>query len=695
VIALDQSDAEPWPSESDFEKRVEGLFAANGPLSKATEDYVRREGQVGFAKTVARAIETGSTEVIEAGTGTGKTFAYLTPALLAGVKVIVSTAGKPLQDQLFHKDLPAVEAALGVNAAAAILKGRANYICKYRLEKALVEGEMPSMQAVRSLHRIKIFADVDPIGDRASVEGVAVDDPVWPFVTSTRDNCLGPQKCPFKEDCFVYNARRAAKAADIVIVNHHLYLSSLSIRDEDPDADMLPQAQLVIIDEAHKLPEIASNFFGSELSTYSVKENMREIKRRMLGKYKTLAPQGTNWDKLTDAPVHILMDLGSWFHEIGFHEGDSTKISDIENIKDAGSFLTDAAKAIERLYQVLDPLLSEDDELEKLASVSLDMQAELARWGQSLQRPSEMGKTESGVPVVRWISRSATEVRFHETPLSFAQDLSRLRNEQAGVAWVMTSATLATGNGDFSHFLSEMGLADQANTHVWASPFDYSEQAMLYVPPGMPDPKGVERDDFIDRLMAESWPVIDMVGGKTFVLCTSYKAMQRAAKVLREYIVQNRRHYTVYMQGEDSRRKLLDQYRQNGHAILVGSMSFWEGIDIKGENLSVVVIDKLPFAPVGDPVLDAKSAWIREQGGNPFQQHQIPLAAIALKQGTGRLIRSESDRGILIMGDPRVMPRSAGGSDYGDTFLNSLPPYSRTRRLARVMDFWEHPGQWQ
>ena len=259
----------------------------------------------------------------------------------------------------------------------------------------------------------------------------------------------------------------------------------------------------------------------------------------------------------------------------------------------------------------------------------------------------------------------------------------------------MTSATLATGNNDFSHFLSETGLADQANTHVWKSPFDYPEQAMLYVPSGMPDPKKVDRDDFIDRLIRESWPVIDMVGGRTFVLCTSYRAMQRATDVLRSYVTENGRDYSVYMQGEDSRRTILDKYRRDGNAILVGSMSFWEGIDIKGENLSVVVIDKLPFAPVGDPVLEAKSKWIEEQGGKPFFDHQIPLAAIALKQGTGRLIRSETDRGILIIGDPRVLPKGAGGSNYGEIFLSSLPSYSRTRRLERVIDFWEHPDSWQ
>ncbi len=682
-------------SSSDFVQQVEKLFAENGPLSRATSGYVRREGQVAFARTVARAIESGSTEVVEAGTGTGKTFAYLTPALVAGVKVIVSTAGKPLQDQLFHKDLPAVESALGIHASASVLKGRANYICKYRLANTLAEGMLPSPQAVKSLKKIKIFSETDIIGDRANLAGVPADDPVWPYVTSTRDNCLGPQKCPFKEDCFVYNARKAAKASDVVIVNHHLYLSSLSIKDNDPDAEMLPQAQLVIIDEAHKLPEIASNFFGSEISTFAVKDTMREIKRRTLSKFKTRAPKETNWDKLTDAPVHILMDMGMWFHEIGLHEGDAKKLPDIAHVEDGASFLADAADAIERLYKAIEPLVSEDEEIANLAEVSLAMKEELSRWSLSLKQPNAVGKTDSGVPVVRWIARTATEARFHETPLSIAQDLARLRNSQTETAWVMTSATLATGNNDFSHFLSETGLADQANTHVWKSPFDYPEQAMLYVPSGMPDPKKVDRDDFIDRLIRESWPVIDMVGGRTFVLCTSYRAMQRATDVLRSYVTENGRDYSVYMQGEDSRRTILDKYRRDGNAILVGSMSFWEGIDIKGENLSVVVIDKLPFAPVGDPVLEAKSKWIEEQGGKPFFDHQIPLAAIALKQGTGRLIRSETDRGILIIGDPRVLPKGAGGSNYGEIFLSSLPSYSRTRRLERVIDFWEHPDSWQ
>ncbi len=695
MTSLDQFDVASAVAAQDFAEKIEEVFADGGLLSRATAGYVRRDGQVAFAKTVARAIETCSTEVVEAGTGTGKTFAYLTPALIAGCKVIVSTAGKPLQDQLFHKDLPALEAALGMKASAAVLKGRANYICKYRMQRALDEGELPSRQAAASLKKIQIFAATDLTGDRSNVEGVASDDPVWPYVTSTRDNCLGPQKCPYKDDCFVYNARRAAKASDIVIVNHHLYLSSLSIRDEDPDADMLPQAQLVIIDEAHKLPEIASNFFGSELSTYAVKETMREIKRRTMSKFKTRAPEGTEWDKLTDAPVHILMDLGMWFHEIGLHEGDTKKLADIEHIEDAASFLSDAAKAIERLYEAIEPMLSEDADLEKLAAVSLEMQAELERWSQSFRKPAQMGKNDNGVPVVRWIARSATEARFHETPLSFAQDLSRLRNAQTETAWVLTSATLATGNGDFTHFLSEMGLSDQAQTHVWNSPFNYAEQAMLYVPNSLPDPKSVDRGEYIDRLMQESWPVIDLVQGRTFVLCTSYQAMQHAAEVLREYVSENGRSYRVYMQGEDSRRKILEQFRRDGNAILVGSMSFWEGIDIKGESLSLVIIDKLPFAPVGDPVLEAKSKWIKDQGGQPFRDHQIPLAAIALKQGTGRLIRSETDRGILIIGDRRVLPRQAGGSNYGDVFLSSLPQYSRTRKLQRVIDFWEHPDSWQ
>lgn len=679
--------------DSDFVQRVVACFAPKGPLSKATSRFVSRHGQTQFAKTVARAIENSSTEVIEAGTGTGKTFAYLTPALLAGCKVIVSTAGKPLQDQLFKKDLPAVEEALGIHAQAALLKGRANYICWHRLRNTLKDGLLPSAQAAQSLKRIEAFAETDPEGDKSNVKGVAEDDVIWPYVTSTQDNCLGLKKCPYADECFVYKARAKAKEADIVVVNHHLFLSAMAIKDEAADADMLPAADMTILDEAHKLPEIAANFFGSELSTFAIKENVKDIQRMTMSRHRSMAPKDRTWDELCQSVVHTLMDFGVLLQELGLYEGDSKNIEAVVGIERAGELLQDASDAMDRLRRAIAPLVENDPDLEKAAEHAGDLLAGMRVWSEALAHPQEKIQNESGVPVIRWISRSKTEARLHETPISFAEDFARLRSSQPDTAWVFTSATLATEGNNFSHFLQEMGLSDVAQTHVWASPFDFENQAMLYVPERLPDPKQDDRESYIEGLIAECWPVIDLIEGRTFVLCTSYRAMTHAGEVLRRYVSENRRHYEVYVQGEDNRSRLIENFRKHGNAILVGTMSFWEGIDIKGEALSLVIIDKLPFAPQGDPVLEAKNQWIRDQGGDPFQEHQIPLAAIALKQGTGRLIRSESDRGVLVIGDRRVLPNQSR-TRYGDRFLRSLPGYSRTRRFERVVDFWTHPDSW-
>lgn len=678
----------------DFVREVERCFESGGAFSRVTDHFAVREGQKQFAKTVAMAINRQSTEVVEAGTGTGKTFAYLTPALLAGCKVIVSTAGKPLQDQLYKKDLPLVQEALGIHVDAALLKGRANYICLHRLANTEREGVLPSPQSVKSLRIIKIFAHEDVTGDKTAIRGVPEDDPIWPYVTSTPDNCVGMKKCEYAGDCFVAKAREAAKAADVVIVNHHLFLSAMALKDEDPDAVMLPDAGLVIFDEAHKVPEIASNFFGSELSTYALKENAREIRRRTLSKHKTAAPRGTDWDKITQAVIHILMDLGLFLGEIGLQEGDSKMLKAIPKITGAADYFVDLSGALSRMKDAIEPLIENDEDLGACFQVCEGQIAQVNQWAEALKDVQIAPVTESGIPVVRWVSRSQTEARFNETPISVADDLAKLRQSQSAAAWVFTSATLATGKEDFSHFLKDVGLLDVAQTHTWGSPFDYANQAILYVPNEMPDPAKTEKEDYIDCLIRECWPVIDSVGGRTFVLCTSYKGMERAAADLRRYVSENNRDYAVYMQNEDTRSHLLEQFRLHGHAILVGSMSFWEGIDIKGELLSVVIIDKLPFSPVGDPVQDARSEWIRQNKGNPFMDNLVPMAAIALKQGTGRLIRSEKDRGILVIGDTRVLPYSAGGTRYGSYFLDSLPPYTKTRKLERVLQFWKDPASW-
>ena len=678
----------------EFLSRVKAAFEPGGALSGATEHFARREGQMNFALDVARCIMARGTDVIEAGTGTGKTFAYLTPAVLAGCKVVVSTAGKPLQDQLFAKDLPALLEALGVNADIAVLKGRANYVCKYRLAVAMTEGRLPSPEAAADLRRIAQFAKVDPVGDRAACHGVPEDSAAWPFATSSTDNCLG-NKCPHFTECFVNQARNKAKSADIAIVNHHLYLSAMALLSEaegaGDDVRMLPKADVVIFDEAHKLPDIASAFFGSEFSTYALKNTAKDLKAALMSRYRTMS-DANKWDAKADAVVHLLMDFVLRLSEINFVEGMNKRISDIPQIETAADILDKAHDAAGSFAEELTLAVEDDPEIERGATVLMDAAVAMADWAQALKKPAVVVKTPQGVPVVRWIERTRSEARLNVTPLSFAEEFAKLRESQADSAWVFTSATIATAGNDFSHFLKEMGM-EGAETHVYESPFEYPEQAMLYVPSGMPDAKTTQREDYIDALVRESWPVIDMLGGRTFVLCTSYRAMQQAALRLREMISANGRAYEVLLQNEDSRTKLIERFRKSTRgAILVGSMSFWEGIDIKGEALSLVVIDKLPFAPKDDPVLEAKGEWIREQGGNPFADHQIPLAAITLKQGTGRLIRSEKDRGILIIGDKRVLP---GVTGYAKRFLGSLPPFSRTLKLERVLDFWQHPDSWQ
>lgn len=674
--------------ESSFLKGVQDCFGPQGALSHATENFRPRVSQVEFSKRVAEAIEENGTVVVEAGTGTGKTFAYLTPALLSGRRVIVSTGGKPLQDQLFNKDLPALEKALGVISSACVLKGRSNYICLHRLSHARDDG-LPSQQCFADLRVIEAFAAVDAVGDKSTIHGVAEDAVIWPFVTSTKENCLG-NKCPHAEKCFVNRARSLAKESQVVIVNHHLFLSALSVRDE-VDAEILPKADVIVLDEAHKLPEIAVDFFGSEFSTFQVKEAVRQVKRLLMSRHRDYAPEGTSWDQHCDPVIYALQDFVLELERMGVKEGDSIQMARLNVTEKLTKAFEIALGKLQTLNELVVPLVGEDADLEKAIASCVDLCAQAVLWLKVLRAPDAKASLPSQTPLVRWLSRSQTEARLNETPIRFSEEFKHLREEHEGVSWVFTSATLATGKGDFSHFLQELGL-EGAKTFSWPSPFDYENQAIFYVPEKMPVSSAVSRDTYIEALVEESWPIIDMVGGRTFFLCTSRQGMIYAGEALRRYVQENKRDYDVLVQNEDTRTRLIEKFRKHGHAILVATMSFWEGIDIKGETLSCVVIDKLPFAPKEDPVLEAQCDWIESQGGNPFHEHQIPLAAIALKQGVGRLIRSENDRGILIMGDKRIIPGS--GSRYGKQFMDSIPNFTRTQRIGRVIDFWLHPDDW-
>lgn len=670
----------------DYEARVAQCFTQDGILSHATSDYVFRPTQQAFAVAVVASIVKKNTLIAEAGTGTGKTFAYLTPALLAGSKIIVSTAGKTLQDQLFRRDLPAVERALGVSARAALLKGRSNYICLQRLAQARQSGYFFTGEEIAHLRRIELFAKRTKTGDKAE-SGVPENSPVWPQVTSTTDNCLG-SKCPFFNDCFVNKARIRAKGAQIVVVNHHLFLSAMAVEEgSDENAQMLPQADVVIFDEAHKLPDIAGEFFGTELSSYSLHSLAREIRDLASSKLRSVA----KWDEMGDAALHAVDDYQLAVATAGLEENSSCNIKEFSSTQEIVAALGRLIETFATLSKAAAQAVAEREdlpELKQLVTAADNLLTQARRWKDILQAPHDAAQKEDA-PCVLWASRTRYAVTLHETPISFAQDFARLREQHKDCAWVFTSATLATGTGDFSHFEREMGLSADTPAKIFPSPFAYHRQAVLYVPRSMPVPgQGNARESYNEQLVEETWPLIDMVEGRTFVLCTSYASMKNLAELLRERVRANARPYQIYMQGdEDSRSQLVRKFREHGHAILVGTMSFWEGIDIKGDALSLVIIDKLPFPNQTDPVLQARCEWLEKQGKSGFVSHMLPLTIITLKQGVGRLIRSESDRGIVVVGDPRI----AGGKNYSRDIYRSLPDFLRTTDISRVNDFWLHP----
>lgn len=670
----------------DYERRVAQSFTQDGILSHATTNYVFRPTQQAFAVAVAKAIVQRNVLIAEAGTGTGKTFAYLTPALLAGSKIIVSTAGKTLQDQLFSRDLPAVEKALQVSARAALLKGRSNYICLLRLAQARQSGYFFTGEEIAHLRRVEFFAKRTKVGDKAD-SGIPENSPIWPQVTSTTDNCLG-SKCPFFTDCFVNRARIRAKGAQIVVVNHHLFLSAMALEEgSDENAQMLPKADVVIFDEAHKLPDIAGDFFGNELSSYSVHSLAREIRDLAASKLRSAA----KWDEIGDAALHDVDDYQLAVATAGLQENSSCNLKDFSSTKEIAAALARLVVTFGTLTKTVAQAVAEREDLPELKQLVLsadNLLCEVERWKGILQAPQEAMKKQEE-PCVLWASRTRYAVTLHETPISFAQDFARLREQHKDSAWVFTSATLATGAGDFSHFEREMGLPADTPAEIFPSPFSYHKQAVLYVPRSMPVPgQGNARESFNAQLVEECWPLIDMIEGRTFVLCTSYSSMKALAELLRQRVQANSRPYQVYMQGdEDSRSELVRKFKKHGHAILVGTMSFWEGIDIKGDALSLVIIDKLPFPNQTDPVLQARCEWLETQGESSFLSHMLPLTIITLKQGVGRLIRSETDRGIVVIGDPRI----AGGKNYSRAIYKSLPDFLRTMDISRVNDFWQHP----
>lgn len=616
-----------------------------------------RQQQLEMALAIEAAIKGNKQLVAEAGTGTGKTFAYLIPALLSGGKVIVSTGTKTLQDQLYTRDLPAVRDALKVPVTVAMLKGRANYVCHFHLERAANEGRFVSREDAGYVHIIRNFMENSSTGDKAELTEVPENATIWPSVTSTRDNCMG-QECNYYKDCFVMEARKRALAADVVVVNHHLFFADVMLRDEGV-AELLPSANTVIFDEAHQLPEVAGLFFGEDVST----SQLLELARDAEAEYITTAKDCPALQEAANKLEKSVRD----FRLVFAYEGSRMPVQKALALKNFDTAYAEMQEKLKALTDVLETQAARDPALENCWQRGAALMVQLQRW---------LGAENANL--VRWVEVFTQSVQLHATPLSVAEGFGKQLNAQPR-AWIFTSATLAV-KSDFSHYINQMGLTN-ADTGYWSSPFDYDKQALFYAPPDMPDPNS---PGYSASVAAAALPVIQASQGRAFVLCTSLRAMREIHALLKEAFEQNGIEYPLLMQGESSRTELLERFRKRGNAVLVGSQSFWEGVDVRGEALSCVIIDKLPFAPPDDPVLSARIDKLNAEGKNAFMEYQLPYAVITLKQGAGRLIRDEADRGVLMICDPRLITKP-----YGRRIWQSLPPFKRTRVLADVLAFFE------
>ena len=709
---------------------LDEIFAADGLLAREIDGYRPRAAQVEMARAVAAAMEAAAqalpepamfeaqarparrsgngdarsaagvqsesaaiqngdnTLIVEAGTGTGKTYAYLVPAMLWGGKVIVSTGTKHLQDQLFQRDIPTVRDALAVPVTVAMLKGRSNYLCHYYLQRAADNGRLPSRQETSYLQEIVRFAKITRSGDKAELASVPETAAVWSMVTSTRDNCLG-QDCPHYKDCFVMQARREAQQADIVVVNHHLFFADIMLRDTGM-AELLPSANTIIFDEAHQLPETATLFFGETLST----AQFLELARDSVAEGLSHARDAVEWVKLGAALERAARDVRLAFRE------DSLRVSVAQLPVDHPLF--DALDALQtELDALTNALASQAERAESLGAClrrARELQGVLAGWtvhpdeaspsrdagagtAPDAQRQTVDGNAAESAgedEKVRWVEVFSHTVQLHETPLSVAPIFAKQR---AGVprTWIFTSATLSV-RGDFTHYAAQMGLSARRSMTL-PSPFDYPSQGLLYVPRNLPQPSSPQ---FTDAVFEAALPAIEASGGGVFMLCTTLRAVDRIAAKLRDTIAARGWNTPLLVQGDASRTELLERFRAYGNAILVGSQSFWEGVDVRGDALSLVVIDKLPFAPPDDPVLSARLDALTKKGLSPFAVHQLPQAVITLKQGAGRLIRAETDRGVLMICDTRLVDKP-----YGRRIWQSLPPFRRTREIDVVKAFFE------
>ncbi|EJL89094.1 ATP-dependent helicase [Pantoea sp. RIT-PI-b] len=629
-------------------------FAADGALAQAIPGFKPREAQRQMAQAVTEAVKKGGELVVEAGTGTGKTYAYLAPALRAKKKVIVSTGSKALQDQLYNRDLPTIARALKFSGKTALLKGRSNYLCLERLEQQNQTGGDLSVQALGDLISVRGWSSETSDGDVSNCSGVAEDSPIWPFVTSTNDNCLGSD-CPLYKDCFVVKARKKAMDADVVVVNHHLFLADLVVK-EGGFGELIPEADVMIFDEAHQLPDIASQYFGQQLSS----RQLQDLAKDIIIAYRTEVRDVQQLQKSADRLAQCAQDFRLTLGEPGFRGNLRDLLSD-NNIMRMFTLLDDA---LELCYDVIKLSLGRSALLDAAFERAALYRTRLKR----LRAINEPGFSY-------WYECNSRHFTLALTPLSVAERFREVMDNRKA-AWIFTSATLAV-NEQMSHFSSRLGV-DNATTLILDSPFDYTQQALLCVPRNMPEPNHPGGARQLARMMK---PLIDANKGRCFFLCTSHKMMRELAIEFRASMT-----LPVLLQGETSKGQLLKQFLEAGNALLVATSSFWEGVDVRGDALSLVIIDKLPFTSPEDPLLKARMEDCRLRGGDPFNDVQLPDAVITLKQGVGRLIRDTDDRGVLVICDQRLVSRP-----YGGLFLNSLPPTPRTRDIARAIEFVRQP----
>lgn len=638
-------------SDSSAEAAASGMVAdwlgSDGRLARRIDGFSPRLSQLQMATAVEAVLADGSSLVVEAGTGTGKTFAYLVPALLSGRRVVVSTGTRNLQDQLFLRDLPRLCAALDLPVRTSLLKGRGNYLCLQRLERV---GQTPGWRYDERIDRLRSWSRGSDDGDLSRFGALPEADPLYARVTSNADNCLGA-KCPQFSQCFVVKARRAAQSADLVVVNHHLLLADFALRQEG-FGEILPGADAVIVDEAHQLPELASQFFGHRLSTRQLRDLCDD----------TLA-ETQEWGDLPDLveAAEALTSATLQMESLLLSAGQRMPLQQFCGHPQAPPLIDGLRRELAALQA----------QLAVYQERSVELAALEARGAACRQRLDVVldAQPASDDHRVRWVEPRGRGGVFNATPTEVAEEFGAMRRQHRG-AWVLTSATLSAA-GDFSHFCGQLGL-DDAQTLLLDSPFDYARQARMWVVEELPDPNAHTFPDAVARCLL---PVIAASGGGVFVLCTSHRNLRIIAERLGTALASRdgpAAGLPLFVQGEGPRAELVERFAATGNGVLVGTSSFWEGVDVRGTALRVVAIDRLPFAAPGDPVLDARLDAARARGLNPFVDVQLPQAITALRQGVGRLIRDTRDQGLLVLCDPRLLSKA-----YGRRILAALPPMSR------------------